>query len=413
MVRYIAAFYFFAGLSLCAEAQLLEYETPKRLSENVNSEYEEGMVLQSQDSKLLFFTRFMHPQNIGGEYSGSDLWLSQYDVTTRDWGRADNKKFGFNGRDNTAVVGINKAGNTVYILKTSAHRNVNGIYFIKKVGDRWSEPELVSIPGISFDGFLGAHVSPDFDVIFLSMKGNDTRGSEDLYISQKNVAGGWSVPKNLGPTLNSGNSEISPFLSSDKKRLYFASNGHGGEGDFDIFYSDRLYDSWETWSAPKNLGNKINSKGFDAYFALYGDSLAYLASNRGEKYCDIYTSKARPNTTPVGPTKRFLSPEEIAQLMPAQVSRTITFEGSNRELSAAQTELLYYLVNKIKIRDDIKVELNIADDSWDMATTARIERITKELNLAGLSVGRITTITPKDSKVKAHKNVIELRFYRD
>src|SRR6185503_14219383 len=96
--------------------------------------------------------------------------------------------------------------------------------------------------------FLGMYISPDCDVILLSMKKDDSKGQEDLYVSLKDAAGQWSIPRNLGPVINTRGFEMSPFLSPDKKRLYFASNGHRGLGDADIFYSNRLDDSWERWS---------------------------------------------------------------------------------------------------------------------------------------------------------------------
>ena len=121
----------------------------------------------------------------------------------------------------------------------------------------------------------------------MSMKDADSKGQEDLYVSLKNGNGEWSKPVNLGSAINTAGFEISPFLTTDKKRLYFASNGHPGLGDADIFYSDRLGNSWETWSVPVNLGDKINSKKFDAYFSIR-DSVAYFCSNRDGQFSDLY-----------------------------------------------------------------------------------------------------------------------------
>ena len=52
---------------------------------------------------------------------------------------------------------------------------------------------------------------------------------------------------------------ISPFLSDNDDTLYFASNGFGGYGDADIFYALRNGEGWDSWSAPVNLGEVINS----------------------------------------------------------------------------------------------------------------------------------------------------------
>ncbi|MBL0342440.1 MAG: PD40 domain-containing protein [Bacteroidetes bacterium] len=48
------------------------------------------------------------------------------------------------------------------------------------------------------------------------------------------------------------------WLAKDGKRLYFSSDMPGGFGGMDLFYVDKTEDGW---SAPMNLGNKINTKG--------------------------------------------------------------------------------------------------------------------------------------------------------
>ena len=53
------------------------------------------------------------------------------------------------------------------------------------------------------------------------------------------------------------------FLLSDQKTLFFSSNGFSSYGDYDIYVSHRLDDSWKKWSEPINLGNKINSSDYE------------------------------------------------------------------------------------------------------------------------------------------------------
>ncbi len=74
------------------------------------------------------------------------------------------------------------------------------------------------------------------------------------------------------------------------KTLFFNSNGHGGYGDHDIFMSQRLDDSWTNWSEPVNVGEPINSPGYDFDFRLSPDRMyAYWASENGTNgYGDIF-----------------------------------------------------------------------------------------------------------------------------
>src|SRR5690606_26812019 len=130
--------------------------------------------------------------------------------------------------------------------------------------------------------------------------------------------------------------EFSPFLSADKKRLYFSSTGHKGFGDADIFYCDRLYNSWDTWSAPRNLGDKINTKSFEGYFSLYGDTIAYFASNRDGRYSDIYKIKVIPGNEILAYGQRYLTSEEMAEILGSpNVSRRVSFQDKSVQLGFA------------------------------------------------------------------------------
>ena len=103
-------------------------------------------------------------------------------------------------------------------------------------------------------------------------------GNTDIFISEK-IDDYWSEPINLGIEINTDFAERTPFLSLDKKTLYFSSNGHNGYGEQDIFVSKRINDSWTSWTSPKNLGSKINGPYNDWGFKLYdNESKAIMSS---------------------------------------------------------------------------------------------------------------------------------------
>jgi hypothetical protein len=47
-------------------------------------------------------------------------------------------------------------------------------------------------------------------------------GGADLYISFPNGQGGWTPPRNLGPTINSSGNDVVPYISPDRKYLFFS-----------------------------------------------------------------------------------------------------------------------------------------------------------------------------------------------
>jgi outer membrane protein OmpA-like peptidoglycan-associated protein len=80
-------------------------------------------------------------------------------------------------------------------------------------------------------------------------------GKRDIWMSQW-IDGTWTKATNLGPTINTAEEEVSPFIHVNGQTLYFSSKGFTGMGGYDIFFSELNKDKW---SAPKNLGYPINT----------------------------------------------------------------------------------------------------------------------------------------------------------
>lgn len=277
----------FALTAFTIHGQIWDFDGVNRLGGEVNSLGEESLPVFSKDSSLLYFIRSNDKRNKGGEFD-QDIWKSfrKSDGTYGDC----KQESSLNTKYNNGVVGISKDGSTLYLLNTYEGKKdlEKGIAFAKKKGSGWGTPEKIEIPTLDIDGdFYGFHISEDEKVMLISYKGPGTAGEEDLYVSLKSEAG-WSAPVNLGSDINTTGFEMSPFLSKGQDTLFFASNGHGGFGDADIFYSVKN-GSWTSWSKPVNLGSKINSSKFDACFS-YNGSQVYWASNRETDLNDIYTA---------------------------------------------------------------------------------------------------------------------------
>lgn len=326
------------------------FSEPVALSNLINTEDEELAPMLSPDGKTLYFIRAFHEGNEGGRYAGSDIWMSKKD-DEGNWMPAARMEFGWNNKRANAVIGINKDQTVVYLL--NAYSNKSGIAFSKFNSGLWGEPEFIPIPGIAKDDFVGFYVNPQFDVILISMRGKDSLGEEDIYLSLKDSFGNWTEPRNLGPTINTKGFEISPFLSEDKKRLYFSSNGHGGFGDADIFYCDRLFDSWETWSVPRNLGKEINTIEFEGYFLMM-DTYSLFVRAGESKRAEILYSHIAPKEVSVRTevVEQYLSRDQIVSLV--GLDPVLTFNSSEEKLTESNKQILNKVCSAIVGRQEYK-----------------------------------------------------------
>ena len=119
-----------------------------------------------------------------------------------------------------------------------------------------------------------------------------THGNMDLWACIKTDTG-WSEPINLGPNINTPFAERSLFLHPDGRTLYFSSNGHPGLGGLDVYKSYRVNeDSWTEWTVPQNLGRSINTldDDFSYKITVNGDTAYYAAQDApsGFGQWDVY-----------------------------------------------------------------------------------------------------------------------------
>lgn len=163
------------------------------------------------------------------------------------------------------------------------------LYFAdRKKNDKGDEDDWVNIRPFEFnnDEYSIGHPSITSDgkkMVFASdMPGG--YGGTDIYITHFEN-GAWTTPKNLGPTINTEGMEVFPYLNGDF--LYLSSDGHGGLGGLDLYRATMFNDEAIEF---KNLGHPMSSS-FDDFSLIIteDDHYGYFATNRDDTvYDNIY-----------------------------------------------------------------------------------------------------------------------------
>ncbi|WP_264520682.1 OmpA family protein [Flavobacterium sp. N1994] len=152
------------------------------------------------------------------------------------------------------------------------------IYKAEFVNGKWDK---VTMLPFSSDTYSVEHPFLTKDgkkLYFASDMPGSFEGSMDIYVVDVNEDGTYSQPRNLGETINTIHREQFPFLTEDGT-LYFASDGHQGNGNLDVFMSLKISDT--EFDKPLNLGSTINSEMDDFNFILDEKTQkGYFASNR-------------------------------------------------------------------------------------------------------------------------------------
>jgi len=315
------------------------------LGRAVNSQYDEIGPVISPDGNTLYFTRKNHPQNAFGKDNSSDAWYSTYNASSQTWSRARPMGRDFNRERFNSIESITPDGKTVLIRGAYKRGNYKGVGFSfveKSDNGKWGMPEQLEVEGLDkmVKGmFLGANLSNNGKVLLLYFSEEEGGETEDLYVSFRKERGEWTRPKPLGTDINTKYSELSPFIASDNKTLYFASDRPGGQGSSDIYRTVRQDDTWQKWSQPENMGEAVNSAAFDAYYSVDASGeYAYISSTTnslglGDIFRIRLEQEQRPD--PVVLLSGLVVDAATKQPLNAQVM--VTRESDGEEVSSSNT----------------------------------------------------------------------------
>lgn len=117
-------------------------------------------------------------------------------------------------------------------------------------------------------------------MVFQSNRADGTHWK--LYETYINEDGEWEEAQAIeiiNETANESDFSGGPFLTYDDQEIYFTSNRTGGQGENDIWYSERTDNGW---SMPVNLGSPINTSEYEGFPSLTEDKqhLYFMRMNK-------------------------------------------------------------------------------------------------------------------------------------
>ncbi|MEY4626843.1 MAG: hypothetical protein RL003_815 [Bacteroidota bacterium] len=235
--------------------------------------------------------RFVFTRRLGGTENAmlqEDFYMS--DLRDSLWGKAYPAPGEINTPENEGTLSVKADGSALYYTRCNQPGGLGScdLYVSDLDGRGWKRGSNLGSPvnGGSWD--CQPAISGDGHTLIFSSNRAGGFGGKDLWISYLKQ-GKWSVPKNMGPAINTRDDDDAPFLHYDGVTLYFSSLGHPGFGGSDIFMSRMGADA--QWSTPENLGSGLNTP--EDEFGLYidaGGKKGYFASDRkgGLGRLDIY-----------------------------------------------------------------------------------------------------------------------------
>jgi outer membrane protein OmpA-like peptidoglycan-associated protein len=190
-------------------------------------------------------------------------------------------------KDGSRVIFTRNNFNEGQYRKSSDGINKLKLYTATQTSGLWGKAEELPF---NSDEYSTGHpaLSKDDQLLYFSSDMPGGFGGTDIYVTRW-TNGKWGQPVNLGKEVNSKGNELFPFVDA-KGNLYFASDGHPGLGDLDMFYA-QLDPEGKQAKVVRNLGEPLNSAKDDFGIVTDGDRKSgYFSSNRknGGADDDVY-----------------------------------------------------------------------------------------------------------------------------
>lgn len=265
---------------------------PTNLGIKVNSPGEEYFPFLTADGQYMLFTS-RRPESMGGYNAQFQGYGEDFFYCVKEegeWQTAQNLGRPINTVRNEGAASITQDGKMIFFAGCNRPEGFGScdIYYAIKSGNRWSEPKNLGPRVNSKAKETNPFLSDDGKQLYFSSSRPGGLGGADLWVSEWNGEY-WEEPTNLGPSINTPGSEISPFLHADGKTLYFASDYHPGFGAQDLFMSNRQSDG--SWGTPRNLGYPLNTSADESnIFVETNGKQGYINSDRegGLGSVDLY-----------------------------------------------------------------------------------------------------------------------------
>ena len=245
----------------------------------------------------LFFSAFSIAQTTPGDYTVENL---ETNTKLSDFGSTffgSDKLIFSSSRENGLLKSKWKDNGQPFLELYEATINEDGsltnvIPFSKTINTKFHEASVSFSPNQKT-----VYFTRDFYTNSKLLK--DDKGVTNLAIFKASVSpdGEWTDIEPL-PFNNASYSCGHPSINKDGTKLYFASDMPGSYGSTDIFVVDILANG--TYGIPKNLGEKINTKGKEMFPFIDKKDVLYFSSDSqkdGMGGLDVYASKIYDKST--------------------------------------------------------------------------------------------------------------------
>jgi outer membrane protein OmpA-like peptidoglycan-associated protein/tetratricopeptide (TPR) repeat protein len=118
-------------------------------------------------------------------------------------------------------------------------------------------------------------ITPDGKSLYFTSNRPGGEGELDIWLTERDEFNNWKPPVNCGNTINTPYNENTPFYDASTNSLIFSSEGHVTMGGYDVFRSVFRFGSWTT---PIAMPYAFNTTIDNSFFILNNNASGFITS---------------------------------------------------------------------------------------------------------------------------------------
>jgi Tol biopolymer transport system component len=214
-----------------------------------------------------------------------------YAITNKQWGASQILKLNSKGQIDTLYYNINKNwegepmftpnGKRMYFTAIPPpKKNMDwyaNLYFIERTDKGWTIPKEFELNTQTSEWHISFTAN---NTAYFGSERDGSRLKADIFYT-KFDNGKYNKAIKLPSTINTEYNDCDPLIAPDESYLIFHSDRPGGYGDHDLYIAFRKDEN--NWTDPVNMGEKINTSGWEMGPSLSPDG-KYLFFTRRKSW---------------------------------------------------------------------------------------------------------------------------------
>jgi len=305
---------------------------PHKLNDSLNRFKMQYFPVLTADEQQMIFTRRLG----AGQNDDENLVISTR-KPNGDWGLPVSISPNINTDDNEGTCTISADGRQLIFTSCLGRKGYGScdLFQSKKIGDEWTVPVNMGAQINSAAWESQPSLSADGRIIYFVSDRRGGQGGRDLYFSYQTDDGKWTKAENMGPLVNTGYDEFSPFIHSNGRTLYFASDGRPGFGGYDIYKTEKESNQW---IEPVNFGYPVND---------HEDQFSLFVTADGERGYYSHEEARQLNATKI---YEITVPEDLRPKLVSNVVKGIVWDKQTKKPLKSKIELFNIQKNELVSR---------------------------------------------------------------